>query len=58
LQASSIDYIIQLAITHLPTSAELYVKSWSYMGRHLSGVATPEPSPLPSKPRPLWAIWD
>jgi len=35
-----------------------YVKSWVLQGHHFSEAAKPAPSPLLSKPRPLWAIWD
>jgi len=35
-----------------------YVKSCILQGHHLSWAAKPGPSPLPNKPRPLWAIWD
>jgi len=61
LSAKSLASLLFIDLNGPPAASfkpQNYVKSWVLQGHHLSGAAKPGPSPLPSKPRPLWAIWD
>jgi len=61
LNAKSLASLLFIDLNGPPAASfkpQNYVKSSFLLGHHLSGAAKPGPSPLPSKPRPLWAIWD